>query len=208
MSREATEVILEARLPLALPEKPKRESRGEQRSEVAKSARGKFQADPSKGERITDFGDDAEVQSGCGCVAGSFDKIAYAARPFAVGVAEVVHCYSEENFELLLRGGDFLFRLGLWNRREAEMRKSVGADLLAGRKPVTDFSDIHRSVGRFAAGPNIPMVGASNCIGHQKLGGCESLMGEHWPSVAKNRAASIIKPQHRTAAIGTEKIIP
>jgi len=104
MSREATVVTLGARLPLALPEKPKRESRGGQRSEVAKTARGMFHADPSERERIADFGVDAEVQSDCGCVAGSFDKIAHAARPFAVGVAEVADCYSEEIPEVLLQG--------------------------------------------------------------------------------------------------------
>jgi hypothetical protein len=86
MSREATVVTLGPRLPLALPEKPRRESRGEQRNKVAKTARGMFHADPSEGERITDFGVDAEVQSDCGCEAG--DKIVYGARPFAVGVTE------------------------------------------------------------------------------------------------------------------------
>ena len=84
MSREATVVTLWARLPLTLPEKPKRESRWQQRNEVAKTARGVLRADPSEGERITDLGVDAEVQCDCGCVAGSFDKITYAARPFAV----------------------------------------------------------------------------------------------------------------------------
>ena len=75
MSREATVVTLGARLPLALPEEPKRESRWEQRSEVAKTARGMFRADASEGERITDFDVGAEVQSDCGCVAGSFDNL-------------------------------------------------------------------------------------------------------------------------------------
>jgi hypothetical protein len=92
MSREATVVTLGARPLLALQEKQKRESRGEQRSEVAKTARGLFQADPLEEERITDFGVDAEVQSDCGCEAGFFDKIAYAARPFAVGVAVIPPC--------------------------------------------------------------------------------------------------------------------
>ena len=159
-----------------------------------------FHADPSERERITDFGVEAEVQSDCGCVAGSFDKIAYAARPFVVGVTEVADCYSKQILELLLQGEDFFFRLGFWNRCETGMRKSVGADLLAGRKPLTHFTDIHGSVGRFAARPNIPMVGACNCIGYQKLDGGESVMHEHWQGVAKNGAASVIKRKHRTAA--------
>ncbi len=103
MSREATIVTLGARPPLALPEKPKQESRWEQRSEVAKTTRGMFRADPSEGERITDFGVNAEVQSDCGCLAGSFDKIAHAARPFAVGVEEVADCYSKDILEVLLQ---------------------------------------------------------------------------------------------------------
>jgi hypothetical protein len=153
MSREATVVTLGARRSLALPEKQKRESRGQLRSEVEKTKRRKFHADPSEGERITDFGDDAEVQSDRICVVGSFDKIAYAAGPFAVGVAEVADCYSEGILELLLRGGDFFFRLVLWNRRQARMAKRVGAELLAGREPLTRFRDVHESVACFAARP-------------------------------------------------------
>jgi hypothetical protein len=79
MSREATVLTHGARPPLALPEKPKRECRAKQRSKAGKTARGMFHADPSEEERITDFGVHAEVQSDCGCLAGSFDKIAYAA---------------------------------------------------------------------------------------------------------------------------------
>ena len=48
-------------------------------------------------------------------------------------------------------------RGGLILRRDP--RVFFEADLLASRKLVTDFSDIHGSVGRFAAGPNILMVG-------------------------------------------------
>ena len=126
MSREATVVTLGARPPLALPEKPRQESRWEQRSEVAKTSRGMFRADPSEGERITHFGVDAEVQSDCGCLAGSFEEIAHGANIYRRGGRSGGH--SEESLELLLRGGDLFFRLGLWNRREAEMRKSAGPE--------------------------------------------------------------------------------
>jgi hypothetical protein len=103
MSREAKVVTLGTRPPLALPEKPKQESRWEQRSEAAITTRGAFRADPSEGERITDFGVDTELQSDCGCLAGSFEKIAHAARPFAVGAEEVADCYSKEILEVLLQ---------------------------------------------------------------------------------------------------------
>ena len=105
MSREATVVTLGARRPLALPEKPKRDSRGEQRSEIAKTARGMFHAGPSNGERIPDFGVYANLQSDCGCEAGSFDNMAYPVQPFAVGVGEGADCYSEGILELVLRVG-------------------------------------------------------------------------------------------------------
>ena len=101
MSCEATVVTLGARPPLALPEKPRQESRWEQRSEVAKTTRGMFRADPSEGERITHFGVDAEVQSDCGCLAGSFDKIAHTARTSAVEVVEVA--------DTLKRSSSFFF---------------------------------------------------------------------------------------------------
>ena len=60
-----------------------------------------FRADPSEGERITHFGVDAEVQSDCGCLAGSFDKIAHTARTSAVEVAEVA--------DTLKRSSSFFF---------------------------------------------------------------------------------------------------
>ena len=87
---------------MVLPEEPRRKSRREQRCKVAKTARGMLRAHPSEGERITDFGVDAEIECDCGCVTGSFDKIAHPARPVAVGIAEMTDGYSEEILELFL----------------------------------------------------------------------------------------------------------
>jgi hypothetical protein len=108
-----------------------------------------LRADPPQGEWIADFGVDADVKGDRCCVASFFDEIAQAARPFAIRVAEMADSHSEEIFQLLLRGEDFLFGLGRLNCCKHRMRERMRADFLTGRNPVAHFGGIHERVGRF-----------------------------------------------------------
>ena len=147
-------------------------------------------ADPPQGEWIADFGVDVTVQGDRRCITGLLDKIAQAARPPAIGVAEVADSYPEEIFQLLLRGEDFLFGLGRLNRCKHRMRERMRADFLTGRNPVAHFGGIHERVRRFAMVPNVPMVRSTDRIGHKKLGGSESVTRQHGQSVAKRPCGS------------------
>jgi hypothetical protein len=60
-----------------------------------------LRSNPSEGERVADFCVDAEIQCHRGSVAGSFDKIAHAARPFAAGVTEMADGYSKKILDFI-----------------------------------------------------------------------------------------------------------
>src|SRR6478736_7348720 len=62
-----------------------------------------------------------------------------------------------------------------------------------GGKPVTHFHSIHERVGCFSAGPDVPVVCASDCIGYQKLNRGKFMASEHRQGMAEDSSATLIK---------------